>query len=290
MNRVDLPSSIARALGLPGASAPIAPNTPIAASPVAGGAAAAVSDTSEEFSGTYPWAVTGALNFGERLVYATQRRWRGVDVYISQLGLQGAMAVFTVRVYAIVPGGLRVLIETGRLGRFSEFLANIAPSAPLWVAAARAQATYFEVTVELQQDSGGPTLNGDVTVTVVASNEANPPPAWLGVLRLGVGVLANTITSLSIPNPELVELHAVPVVGVVAPRYLHVHDLPSPFAALGAAPAFCFPICGPNGVPVGNGVTRLRYRSTAGAFVILSSSTAAATTSTADCALQAVMR
>jgi hypothetical protein len=289
MNRVNLPSSIARALGLPGASAPITPNTPIAASPVAGGATA-VSSTSEEFSGTYPWAVTAAANFGERLVYATQRRWRGVDVYISQLGLQGSFSVFTVRVYAIVPGGLRVLVETGRLGRFSEFGANIAPVAPLWVAAARAQATYFEVTVELQQDAGGPALTGDVTVTVVASNEANPPPEWLGVLRLSPGASAGPLSSLSLPNPELVALHAVPAVGVAAPRYLHVHDVVSTAGPLGGSPAFCLPICGPTGAPAGNGITKLRYRSAAGAFVIYASSTALITTQANDCVIQAVMR
>lgn len=240
-----------------------------------------VGSTCETASAELKWP-----NAGEVSVYTTTKQWRACDVFLSQKAAQHFNGVFTVRVYALTAGGLRALIATGRLGRYSQLVVNVAPRMPMWVAAARAQAVRFEITLEYQ--STGPTPLGLITLSLMASNEANEPPEWVGTVR----ALANAgpaLSSVQIPDPELVLVQAVPMVGVAAARFLHIHDRGN-VAVAALTPAFVFPICDAAGAPVGSGSFPCRFRSASGFFNISASSTADITTVELDCIMQAVLR
>ena len=237
-----------------------------------------ISDTGEAYAQQFEWKSTG----GEFVVYTTRRQWRACDVYLSQPGAQGPKSVFTVRVYALFVGGLRTLVATGRLGKFNAIGVGLPPKHPVWIAAARAQATRFEVTVEYAQ--GGPGSNaGVVSVGVCASNEANDPPAWVGAVRCS-HELVPALTTQEFPDPELVMVQGIVPVGIAAPRFLHVHDRDSTITA-GLPPSFCFPL----GVGAGGGSFFLHFRSQ-GLMTIQVSSTAAVTTAVLDCLVQAMIR
>jgi hypothetical protein len=225
-------------------------------------------------------------------IYTTQRHWKALDVYFDDANVLPASGVFTFRVYAISAQGVPTIVATGRLGN-GLYLGTSPLVVPMWVAAARAEADRFIVTMQL---SGfAETSIGQVsTVTVVASNRADAAPPWLGAIRF----LSTIGTSLlvSLPDAELLMVQAVIDPLVATPRYLHVHqttDNPGPFMA----PAFCFAL---PPVSQGGGGTwffppGLRSWGEKGipghnAWCLMGSTTAFFTTATADVALQGVFR
>lgn len=260
-----------------GTGSPLAPSSPLAAPSSSSG-------SGEEFSTTLPsWPI------GETSIYVTRSRWRAVDVYLLQRNAMDFNGVFTVRVYAHVPGGIRALIATGRFGRQRQLVVPtyVPLRNPLWVAAARAQASHFEVTLEWQ--AGGAGADGDITVSLVASNEANEPPEWVGEIH-ALPSVSSFVTSAQIPDPELVSVQVVPSAGLAAMRWLHVHDRGLGVPIAGLVPAFALPICDAAGAPVGSGHFPIRFRSSSGYFYVVPSSTAGVTTIALDCFVQAVFR
>lgn len=119
----------------------------------------------------------------ELVVYKTRRRWRACDVYVdaSQLPLKTG-ALIRVIVYAVSAAGARTIVASG--GVEQDGGNGAVQFFPAWVAAARAQAEFFEVTATYVDfaDAPGTVLEGTFNVTVVASDIADPPPAHVGVM------------------------------------------------------------------------------------------------------------
>lgn len=286
VKRRALPPSLAARFAAPppgAAQAIVAPPSPAASAAAPQGPQTSVAPNVETYAATYQWPGN------ETTVYTTVQHWRGVDVYLSQTAPQHVSGVFTVRIYARLPAGLRVLVATGRLGHQNAIDLNpFTPRAPIWAAAARGQAVTYEVTLEYRTaDPVAPRAN--VTIAVVASNEANDPPEWVGTIKLGQQFATSLLDTSQIPDPELVWVHAAPLETVVTPRFLHVHDRGTG-GFPGASPVFSFPICGPSGNPAGNGVYPLRYKSLSGFLRVMASSTNGTSAIVADCILQAVVR
>jgi hypothetical protein len=217
----------------------------------------------------------------EQRIYTTQQQWRAVDVYVDVPDPMKPETVITIRVYALI-GGQRTVVATGRLGNISQLFV-LTKAFPTWVAAARAQSTKFEITLEHQ----GLALGGRVTVSLVATNLANDPPAWVGDIRASAAGAAVIVNSVRIPDPELVIVQGAINEGVVGARFLHIHDRPfgSPFAGL--IPAFSIPLGNAGGQ---GGSWPLPFRSQSGFIVVVPSSTNAVTTEVFDCSVQAVFR
>lgn len=259
-----MPASVARAAYQPPASSPI--EVP----------SGKLDDQSETFSQTFPWPANA-----EQSVYRCKRRWRACDVYLQTSDPIPSQGTFLVRVYAHADSGLRTLVATGRLGNFNDQLQNSSP-APLWICAARAQASFFEVTVTYEQISFAP-ATGTVSVSLVASDEANEPPEWVGVMAISpdatLGFTTTVTPSHHYHDPELIDVFGVPDVLVAAPRFLHVHVNRTTVVFLGLVPRYVFPLG--LGTAGGGGLWKLSLR--ADSFAVVPSSTADTTTPVADC-------
>jgi len=255
------------------------PPAPLAVAPPS----RSLDDQGESFSQSFPWPQNV-----EQTIYVFQRRWQACDVYLSTRETVPVTGTFTVRVYAHTNSGLRVLVATGRLGNFQILPALTGiPSGPVWAAAARAQASFFEVTLQYNEIAVIP-ATGVVTVSVAASDRADPAPEWVGVMPLSLSPqpFVTTVTATQvIPSPELVQVSGVCGVGVAADRYLHVHRNRTVVVFAGLAPILSFPL----GVLAGQGgVWPLSMRGDS--FAIVASSTADLTTVAVDCFVNAVMR
>lgn len=235
-----------------------------------GVATATTTEKGEFFQQQFPWPDGG----GEMLIYTTSKQWRACDVYLAQSATQPNVGVWTMRVYALV-AGMRVLVATGRLGPEAS---NIAPYRPIWIAAARGQASQFEVTLQLLV-IGPPITPAKLTVGVACSNEANEPPPSIGLARFGPGQ-STALATVRLPDPELVFLTGSIDVGVATPRFLHVHDVPNGTVIAGATPQFSFALGNAGGQ---GGSWTLNYRSISGFLSIFPSSTNDVTTIVADC-------
>lgn len=202
---------------------------------------------------------------GEVQVYKTKRPWLACDVFVrldpplNGFATQGLLSVF---VYAWAKG-VRSLVGSGRL----KAAATTVTISPFWIAAGRAVAEAFEVTIQFTQANAAPVIVGQVDVSVVASNDAVQVPDDLGAANGGDCFLtANAISGLGVniagvQLPSRLELLSVRAInGAAAPRFLQLHDLAgTAVVPLGAVPLMSWPM----GATIGDGIreTRVRYRS-----------------------------
>lgn len=242
-------------------------------------AQARITDRSEVYGQQVGWPS------GEAKIYTTSKAWKAIDVYLSTTNQVPFNGVFTVRVYAVLPAGIRTLIATGRYGRFSQAVAAVAPpQGAAWVCAARAQASTFEVTLEFRTTPG--VAPQQVAIALCASDEALTPPAWVGVLRLAANVDNALSTFGQVPSPELIMVQGAVNQGVAAARWLHVHDRGTAVLA-GLPPAFCFAL---GSAPGQGGTWPMSFRGVSSRLDVVCSSTADVTTQVVDCTIQALVR
>lgn len=114
---------------------------------------------------------------------STANRWRACDVFVS-LQNMATDAALSVLVYGVT-GTSRALVASGRLGPGVNYSipGNVGPGGQLLIASVRAQAQKFEVVVHGAGWPAPPAIAPSprvVDVTVVASNDANEPPAGVG--------------------------------------------------------------------------------------------------------------
>ena len=189
-----------------------------------------------------PMASTGSLNgienyesalkkipfpsLNEFPVYTTQRRWRAIDVYLNALSAGAVMdneARLSFAIYAIARG-IRSIVAKGTV-------AQIQQEPVLWVAGARVQAERFEVTVT------GPTFtnvndpSNYLQISVVASDEADDLPPWVGLAELGAprGEIQNGSKStqnffVGAPPMRLERVQAVNGAAANAPAYIQIFE------------------------------------------------------------------
>lgn len=225
----------------------------------------------------------------EIIVYQTTRRWRACDVYLDPSGLtERTGAVLSVFVYAVSSSGAKTLVASGRLSSVSGVISGY--RGPQWVCAARGLAEKFEVSFRYL-DGGAANFAGEVTMTVVAADEASDPPAWVGVvpMRGGVqltGVALRGAGGLFVDKPELVGIQAANT--AAAARYLQLHE--GAGAVLGGAvPVMVWGM----GAAIGASVVdqAIRYRARAGySLAVLVSTTPDTYTAAADGAVSAQYR
>ena len=109
------------------------------------------------------------------------------------------------------------------------------------------------------------TLTEQIQVSVVASNEANEPPAWVGVIPLWPTVLdgvTQTLDTSLAPDAEIVLVQGVLAPATATPCYIGVYDFlvgVDPWPPNGP-PQFCFPLGDGAGGPFGN-TWPMAYRS-----------------------------
>lgn len=223
-----------------------------------------VGEDFEAFSQAYEWPIDNELT-----LFTTSRRWRACDVYIDQPNTAPS-SCFTVRVYAILPGGQRTLIASGRLATVG------IPLGPEWIVAARAVAARFEVTLTYASGVGGGVSGERVGITVIASDQAVEAPPLLGAIC--GGAFGNFITTANMPFPELVGVAGVTQAAGAARFMLLVEGSALPN---GRVPRMVWPL----GSGSGQGFAdyALRYRTTNGFFNLCASSTANVCTLVADC-------
>ncbi len=210
------------------------------------------------------------------LVYTTQKRWRGIDVYIAP-GDTGfaANVVVSIGVFAIV-AGVRTLVGSGGV-RGTDLTTFGACRA---VAVRAAIAERFEVVLGF--DGLPLTQQDNVNVSLIATDEALAAPDNDGVLTFTgtkhvlSGAAAVAVGGTSFP-PTLVYVAAVTT---TAARFLHVHDVASvvPGTLNGRAPVFEYglPLIG-SGVAVEFQALRTRKLFPQG-FAVCGSTTAGVTT------------
>lgn len=135
-------------------------------------------------------------------VYATRRRWSGVDVYVTTNGttFQGPFAsnLYTSIVFLVfaVVGNNRTLVGSGRLSR-DDASVGTAGTAKHVVSVRAAIASHFEVVMSTN-DLGGGTIaaNAIANVAVVASDASNSGPKNLGVVPCFCSALTGEFPAL----------------------------------------------------------------------------------------------
>lgn len=231
------------------------------------------------------------------LVASTTKQWKACDVYVSVQpsapSINGTLSFF---VFAVTRG-VRALVASGRLSLSPQSGEAAAPSptSPVWVAAARAPATTFEVVcsyANTHADLNPPAVN--MSIAVIASNTEIPAPEDVGALPMGLacGTLIGQVGKLGLITvvgqtlPMQMKLLGVAAASnAAAPRFLHVHDTTDGTVNVnGLVPLWCYPM----GAAIGAGIVdrSFRYRAQR-ALQIVGSSTFNATTLVNDCALQA---
>ncbi len=171
-------------------------------------------------------------------VYATQRRWRALDVYVDTVAATiGAIATLSVGVFAIVRG-MRVLVASGR----TRAGAGSTNQRPMRICSVRsAVAERFEVVLEY--DDIPASSSEEVSFAVIATDEALPDDdSSDGVVPLSV--ISNNLQtlatqSLSAQSSFRYQLVGLSATALVASRWLHVHDKLSGSPA-GLAPVYSF--------------------------------------------------
>lgn len=168
-------------------------------------------------------------------VYATQRRWRAIDVYISTDFAGAAGTAFLSLAIFAISRGVRTLVAQGRT--------RATPGHR--VMTARAVCDRFEVVV---QRNAAPTATTQfATITVVASDESefSPQDEWqIGSIAQSsddatMSPSSNLIVVEGAIRPVLTAIHAINI--NAADRWLMVFDSTSSGAALnGLAPVFQF--------------------------------------------------
>lgn len=243
----------------------------------------------------------------ERIVYTTKGTWRAIDVYIDISSLPSFVnSTWTVFVYA-VSDRTRTLVASGRVVSYTPPAPGDVIQGTKWIAAARSQATRFEVTVHYTDSNGAPipsTTSGVVPITIAASDESDSAPEELGAVpvadhAIAGGVEIDDVTSAGLgglpfwPSPELLKIYAIVDEAVVTPRYLHVYVAQAAVAIAGAPGILVFPIA-PGVAAAGGGlyVTDVRFRFPDPRFSlsVLASSTAALYTPANDVFVNAVVR
>lgn len=234
-----------------------------------------VTEGYEAFAQAYEWPIDTEIP-----IFQSTKRWRACDVYIDQPNVAPAHC-FTVRIYAVMPGGQNVLIATGR-----EASATLAapPLGPTWIAAARACASRYLVTLTYSSAAGGGVSGERVGISVVCADEAIAPPKDLGALRLAANVGAASFNTTNMPMPELLGVGGVN--GAAAARFLMLLD--SSALPGGRVPNLVWPL----GNVAGQGFAdyNLRWRTTQGFFWIAVSSTLNVCTLAVDCEMHAFVR
>ncbi len=220
------------------------------------------------------------------LVYTTARRWRACDVYVScSNAIFQAGRIISILVYAIGDQG-RTLVASGRIGNFNPDILTPKTMVPTWVVAARAQASRFEV--QLQSNFNMPVGGEQFAVTAIASDEADSPPAGIGMIPILDQASAGPIRvsgplNVGAPSQELVKIIAANGAAAAA-RYVHVFDAP-PTGAMPTTPVLSY------GMPAGGGISvEVDYRRFVRGVAIAASSTPVAYTAAADCALRGFIR
>lgn len=232
----------------------------------------------------------------EVVVYATTRQWPALDVYIQSADVMTTGQVMTVRVYALSVEGERTLISSGRVGHLDAIQAL---RVPVWICAARAQATRFLVTFALGAGNPQilPALAGQSSsITIVGTNEANDAPELLGAIPFAsVALASSALTSVGIEDACLLMAQATLGAAVAAPRYLHVHNKTGALAA--STPVFCFPLGAGVAANGGGGFGGTwwfpggwRPGGADNLIQLAVSSTADVTTLAADCVIQGMAR
>lgn len=153
-------------------------------------------------------------------IYTTQKRWHGIDVYISTPTNIGASNFLNVQIFANNQG-VRSLVATGKTAGTADQGVRIAAS--------RAIADSFEVWVS-QRSAAGVPATAKVQLIVVASDEADAgeSDSFLGAMSMNFS--SDSVYSLGIqlsmsaaPFPvELLALEAVNNSGVL--RYIQVFN------------------------------------------------------------------
>ena len=234
-----------------------------------------VGDDFEAFSQAYEWPIGNELT-----IFTSSRRWRACDVYLDQPNVAPA-SCFTIRIYAIAPGGQRTLVASGR-----ENSATLVapPLGPTWIAAARACASRYEVTLTYLSGAGGGVSGERVGVSIVCADQAIDPPKDLGALRLSAVGAPGSLNTTNLDMPELLGVGGIN--GSGAARYLMLLD--SSALPGGRVPNLVWPL----GSAAGQGFAdyNLRWRTTQGFFWIAASSTPLVCTLAVDCAIHAFVR
>jgi hypothetical protein len=227
----------------------------------------------------------------ERSVFSSSGRWRGCDVFLTaSTPVAGAEMILTVKVYAVTKGH-RVLLTTGRYvaaGTGAKFTASPPDS---WVAAARAGAATFEVTITSWVAAGAaPPAGSTYTISIVCTDQLVDPPDDVGTITsLPATSLALNDNATSTAAPSALELVAVRAAcSAAGARFLHAHS--SPVASntpAGLAPAMTWPM----GSAAGDGVveSRIGFRVPANMQIAISS-TVGATTLAGDGEFTATLR
>lgn len=227
----------------------------------------------------------------EKTVFSSSGRWRGCDVFLSATsGAGAAETVLTIKVYAVTKGH-RVLIQTGRCavaGTGAKFTASPADS---WVAAARAGASTFEVTISAWLAAGAQPPAGSVyTVTIVCADQLVDPPDDVGTITstpaTSLALNDNGTTTAAPPALELLAVRAA--CSAAGARFLHAHSSPTASnTPAGLAPAMTWPM----GSAAGDGVveSRIGFRVPANLQIAISS-TVGATTLAGDGEFTATLR
>lgn len=214
----------------------------------------------------------------ERLVYKTHNRWRACDVYLDiapdVAGPTGGppplgefFFLFSVFVWAVSQAGSKTLVASGRMPydlRLNALGEQIYPTRVRWIAAGRAVAERYEVTIHMRcLITDAPT--GKVTVTVIAADEMTEPEDRLGsfVIFSAAGVPIQLTTALGTTiAPKLLEVVGVRAVNTAAAaRYLMLFDTQLGVTAATLAtidPVYVFPM----GAAAGSGFSdyTIRYR------------------------------
>lgn len=156
-------------------------------------------------------------------VYATKRRWSGVDVYVTTNGttFQGPFGsnLYTSIVFLVfaVVGNNRTLVGSGRLSRDDASVGT--PGTAKHVVSVRAAiASNFEVVMSTN-DLGGGTIaaNAIANVAVVASDEANSGKKNLGVVPCYCSALTGEFPALI----GDVQIRRNPAAGSQVQQYVH---------------------------------------------------------------------
>lgn len=189
------------------------------------------------------WQRVAVPSTGNVKVFATTRRWRGIDVFIAKptFDAAGANPLLRFKIFAIVEGMDRVLVATG-------IYKHNAPGGVIynstWVAGARCAADHFEVEMSCSANPTNPGVDS-VDVGVIATDELVDLPPNLGacpIFDLTQNMSTNRgpafIAPLAGDPPfELVAVHASRA-AAAATRWFQLFDLatnnPVTLAAAGA--------------------------------------------------------
>ena len=230
------------------------------------------SDTSEAVTAVIPWPINKEVS-----VFKSSRRWRACDVYVEIPPALGALGPFTVTafVWAFSRTAGRSIVASGRFRYNGNPDANgalIDAHLTGWIAAARAVAEQYEVTVHFTPISSlAPPPPGQLSVTVACSDEMVQAPARLGAIGYGPDsfIKFRAVQMFTPPRLEVVGVQGL--VTDAGPAFLQLYDCTasSTLALAGLSPRLEWPL----GAAVGQGVSDfdVQYRCNHAPFLAVSS-------------------